>query len=226
MGVCTGQLPQYVAQFNGASGYVNAGSGASLNVQGAITVAAWIKPNTIPAAGINQQTIYSRSQIFSFLIVTYPGGEVYALQSNNCGAWNSYYLTPDGAIQISKWAYVVASYDSSTGATKVYMNGVLSTGGVQLSGSPLSTCSSAQTYIGERTDGYYFNGSISNLQVYNVSLTANQIQALYLEGIGGAPIKLQNIMGWWPLNGNANDYSGNGNNGVPTAVTFTSQYGK
>jgi hypothetical protein len=59
-----------------------------------------------------------------------------------------------------------------------------------------------------------FNGSIANVQVYNASLSASQIQQLYQEGIGGAPINLQNLVAWWPLNGNANDYSGNGNNGV------------
>ncbi|MEM3781866.1 MAG: hypothetical protein QXT43_02815, partial [Candidatus Micrarchaeaceae archaeon] len=54
--------------------------------------------------------------------------------------------------------------------------------------------------------------------------SASEIQALYQEGIGGAPIDLQNLVGWWPLNGNANDYSGNGNNGVPTNVTFVSNW--
>ncbi|MGC8648572.1 MAG: hypothetical protein ACP5SJ_03745, partial [Candidatus Micrarchaeia archaeon] len=54
------------------------------------------------------------------------------------------------------------------------------------------------------------------------SLPTSEIQALYQEGIGGAPIDLQNLVGWWPLNGNANDYSGNGNNGAPTNVIFTS----
>ncbi|MEM3781909.1 MAG: hypothetical protein QXT43_03045, partial [Candidatus Micrarchaeaceae archaeon] len=43
-------------------------------------------------------------------------------------------------------------------------------------------------------------------------------------GIGGAPINLQNLVGWWPLNGNANDYSGNGNNGVPSNVVFVSNW--
>ncbi len=58
-----------------------------------------------------------------------------------------------------------------------------------------------------------FNGTISNVQLYNGSLSANDILSLYQEGIGGAPMNLQNLVGWWPLNGNANDYSGNNYNG-------------
>jgi len=68
------------------------------------------------------------------------------------------------------------------------------------------------------------NGSISNVQIYNASLSQAEIAALYDEGIGGAPIDLQNLVGWWPLNGNANDYSGNDNNGVPSGVTYTSNW--
>ncbi|MGC8622958.1 MAG: hypothetical protein ACP5UC_03285, partial [Candidatus Micrarchaeia archaeon] len=69
-----------------------------------------------------------------------------------------------------------------------------------------------------------FAGSIANMQIYNTSLSANEIQALYQEGIGGAPINLQNLVAWYPLNGNANDYSGNGNNGVPNGVNFVSNW--
>ncbi len=39
-----------------------------------------------------------------------------------------------------------------------------------------------------------------------------------------APIDLQYLIGWWPLNGNANDYSGNDNDGVQANVTFYSTY--
>ena len=61
--------------------------------------------------------------------------------------------------------------------------------------------------------------------MYNVSLSAEEIRALYLEGIGGAPIDLQNLVGWWPLNGNANDYSGNMNNGqIDGNVAFNSSW--
>ncbi|MEM4067662.1 MAG: hypothetical protein QXV17_12475 [Candidatus Micrarchaeaceae archaeon] len=67
-------------------------------------------------------------------------------------------------------------------------------------------------------------GNLLDVQIYNTSLSANEIQYLYTEGIGGAPIDLQNLVAWWPLNGNANDYSGNGNNGQATGVTYVSNW--
>ena len=69
--------------------------------------------------------------------------------------------------------------------------------------------------IGEYYAGSYnFNGLLSNVQLYNAALSATQVSSLYQEGIAGIPLTA-NLVGWWPLNGNANDYSGNGNSGVP-----------
>jgi hypothetical protein len=66
---------------------------------------------------------------------------------------------------------------------------------------------------------------MANVQLYGTALSSNDIKALYQEGIGGAPIKIQSLVGWWPLNGNANDYSGNSYDGTPSgAVTYTSNW--
>ncbi|MEM0201797.1 MAG: hypothetical protein QXR73_01295 [Candidatus Micrarchaeaceae archaeon] len=51
-----------------------------------------------------------------------------------------------------------------------------------------------------------------------------KIAWILIRRYGGAPIDLQNLVGWWPLNGNANDYSGNGNNGVPSNVMFVGNW--
>ena len=72
--------------------------------------------------------------------------------------------------------------------------------------------------------GDIMDGLEANLQIYNTSLSQPEIQALYQEGIGGAPIRPQNLVGWRPLNGNANDYSGNNNNGVPSNVIYSSSW--
>ncbi len=39
-----------------------------------------------------------------------------------------------------------------------------------------------------------------------------------------APIDQNHIVGWWPLNGNVQGYSGNGNQGTATGVTYTSTW--
>ncbi|MDE1865002.1 MAG: hypothetical protein KGH77_06290, partial [Candidatus Micrarchaeota archaeon] len=44
---------------------------------------------------------------------------------------------------------------------------------------------------------------------------------MYQEGINGAPLPNSGLAGWWPLNGNANDYGGPGNNGIPNNVLYS-----
>ena len=67
-----------------------------------------------------------------------------------------------------------------------------------------------------------FNGSISNVQFYNTVLSYPEIKQLYSEGLGGSPISNAGLIGWWPLDGNANDYSANNNKDVATNVNWVS----
>jgi hypothetical protein len=61
-----------------------------------------------------------------------------------------------------------------------------------------------------------FNGMMANLQVYNNQLNPYQVSTLYLSGINSAPVNFTSLVGWWPLNGNTNDYSRYHDNGTGT----------
>ncbi|MGC8479024.1 MAG: LamG-like jellyroll fold domain-containing protein, partial [Candidatus Micrarchaeia archaeon] len=121
-------------------------------------------------------------------------------------------------LPIDKWTFVTLTFGPS--GVNFYVNGNM------VYSSSIATSGETFTPLIGWDDGSsdYWEGDIANSQIYNTSLSANDIQALYQEGIGGAPINLQNLIGWWPLNGNANDYSGNGNNGVPSNVVFVSNW--
>ena len=66
---------------------------------------------------------------------------------------------------------------------------------------------------------------ISNVQLYSSALSGPQIASLYLEGIDGAPPQNSPLIGWWPLDGNTNDYSNNGNAGSPNYLSFSAYNG-
>jgi len=222
-GICSGELPQYVAQFNGENSYINIGDIPSLRLT-QLTLEAWIKPmsnelatgadcisrgNSCGSAdyGISFENDYPpRLQ----LIGTTSSGFHY-LDFLNI---NSY---------IGKWMQVIYVYEAN-GTWLAFINGQLiystNVGQITITSGRAVTIS----WPAPSTCGGAFNGSIANVQIYNTSLSANEIQALYLEGIGGAPIDLQHLVAWWPLNGNANDYSGNGNNGQAYNVSFESNW--
>jgi hypothetical protein len=214
VGQCSGILPKYVAQFNGQSS-INVGNGANLAVTTKpFTFEAWANPNATDSG-------------YGWVVgkTGYHMG-IYRLGSTwYFGMWNSggnFYSSSWMGITPNSWYNLVGTFNS-LGCMTLYVNSVQ---------QPSSSCITpiyygAQTYIGTPTgSNLYFNGLISNVQIYNTSLDASQVLALYQEGIGGAPVAPSNIVGWWPLNGDAKDYSGNNNNGAPTAVTYVSQYGK
>ena len=217
MGVCTGQLPQYVTIFKGSSdSYIGSiPDGSFPSGSNPVSIFAWIKSTQNVYAPFVVQYGNSGTNYQNW-ILEYANGHacVDSWGTGTCvGA-----LINDG-----NWHFIGFTYSSGTSAT-VYIDGVGTA--ASWSGTPaVNTLSGTSGRIGYGYTNYY-SGSIANAQIYNTTLTANQIQALYLEGIGGAPMKLQNLVGWWPLNGNSNDYSGNNNNGVPANVAFTSQYGK
>jgi len=219
-GICSGELPQYVAQFNGQNGYITVGSALPLSPS-QITVCAWINPTVI--TGSRREIVgndYTSSDSF-FLSLNNNGNSEGDFWVHTTSGWQGPVVTPS-AVPLNTWSFLCANWTGSN--EYIYLNG-RSVGSLGTSGT-ISLPIGVPIEIGADDENMqWWDGSIANVQIYNTSLSANEIQALYLEGIGGAPIRLQNLVGWWPLNGNANDYSGNGNNGqINGGVTFVSNW--
>ncbi len=216
-GVCAG-LPEFVGQFNGQSSDVAIPSSASLNLTTSLTISAWIYMNSI---GSNQNII--QKWVNTYNLVISPSNQL-RLELTQTGGTPITDLFSTSTLQAGQWYYVVGTYNSSLSSNNMnlYINGVL-VGSKNL--NPTLNIDASPLYIGTQGGGnFYFGGAISNVQVYNASLSAAEVKALYMEGIGGAPITPQNVVGWWPLNGDANDYSGNNNNGQSTNVQYTNTW--
>jgi hypothetical protein len=242
-GICTGEIPQYAASFNDQSSYINTTLKRNVT-QSDWTEAAWVNVfgGSTSWCGMGHSNVVLSDRGpgsgNSLTLGTSPStsngfGFFFGWDTNGLGNFAS----SNQIYKYGTWYFIVGTYNSSYGFT-LYVDGqeaayftnsgaygpvespCTSTGSL-----PSSYASQYPWIIGyEQAWNSYFNGSIADVQIYNTALSANQIQALYQEGIGGAPIDLQNLVGWWPLNGNANDYSGNGNNGVPSNVTFVSNW--
>ena len=228
-GLCNGELPDYVLFSRGVGDYVQVYdsnmSKSDLNIVGnQITITAWVFVNGYPLHDIvdkedqygmkldynNQPHQCSPSNSLGLCL------EWDTAEASNPGDWVGYSFPIPGA-SFDKWMFLAVSLN---GTEKYwYANGQEI--GNQIVSNSLTYISSNLT-IGAVSTGYaaltygnaeWFNGSIANVQIYNTSIGSSDIAALYNEGIGGAPIDLYNLVGWWPLNGNENDYSGNLNNG-------------
>ncbi len=235
-GVCSGELPQYVGVFatNTASGsqggvqsHVITPSITNL-ITGSFTFTAWL---------YLLQGCQRDQGIAGYICIqgNACGGFYSPASWYNCGLGvgsTCAFQWPAGTCvgvpdQYSgSWVFYAASYNSQTGYAYISFNNQVYDSNTIATG--INTGGNGDFGIGyvydEGAGGGPFVGDMANLQLYNASLSGPEVGALYDEGIGGAPVNLQYLVGWWPLNGNANDYSGNNNNGVPNSVTYTSQW--
>ncbi len=249
-GVCNGELPQYVAQFNGQNSYIvinfpYVACGATAgSTSGCSCTGCYDTDYSLPVGSYIPQLNETFVEWFypfklngSMQVIMGNGCDrIFWLNPSNNELWFNTWSETDFAgskIIPNKWYQLVYVLSAKNGFY-AYLNGQLYATSNTVTNCGFTGCSGFnwawQYYIGSGFNcrgspyGNYFDGYIANVQLYDSALSSNGIKSLYQEGIGGAPIRLQNLVGWWPLNGNANDYSGNGHNGVATGVTFTGSW--
>ncbi len=196
-GTCNNELPQYVAQYTGSGNILVTGIVGSK--ASGDTVSFWMFPRSAQASG---------AAAVGFSSGNYIGFTGSPLTFGVAGTGTT------ASTLSNAWSFVAVTYNGIY--STVYIDGVATSTHSGLSGgSTLNIGNSGSAG---------FNGLLSNVQLYNASLSSNEITSLYDEGIGGTPVSLGTVIGWWQLNGNPNDYSGNLQNGVASGVTFTSSW--
>ncbi|MGI0141893.1 MAG: LamG domain-containing protein [Candidatus Micrarchaeales archaeon] len=217
-GICNAEEPQFVATFPGTSlAYIanipDAGFPYGTN---AVSIFAWVKSSQSASSPFIFQYGVSGTAGEDWILGDYNGAASADLWSGSKSG---------GTISNGNWNFVGFTFSGGSGASGlvIYVNGVaVYTGGTAITPN-VHVGTGSTVSIGFGSSNYYL-GSMANVQIYNTSLSANEIQAMYIEGIGGQPIRLQNLVGWWPLNANANDYSGDNLNGIPTNVGYTNSW--
>jgi len=227
-GTCNGELPQYAAKFNNPYGISPNVAQMYINISGGV----------FPAGPIQQITItgWEKGSNPGATIFTINGASINIYPNNitwfsSCSPTAVSFPTSVDTLN-GNWHFIALSINVPANTMIGYIDSYNSSNS-SAAVPALSQTSPPKAYIGVTlacaNSGWFpwrgWNGELANVQVYSTSLSPSEIRALYSEGIGGAPVDLQNLVGWWPLNGNANDYSGNDNNGVPTAnVIFVSNW--
>ncbi len=219
-GECQGAPPQFVAKFSGTTANIIV-PGFSTFAPTSFTVSVWLLFSTVPPTWMGLIDKGECSSTGAFTIATNTGASQVVGGVYDGSAKHETGDVPATPLSLNTWYNVMFTYNGVGG--QVYIDGSqvgTLTGSMVSDNLPLAIGDG----VGGCNSGYFFSGSISNVQIYNTSLAPNEVNALYLEGIGGAPIRPANIAGWWPLNGNANDYSGNNDNGQATGITYSSSW--
>ncbi len=180
------------------------------------SISLWFKANAAQPSDFASLVALGSSNINYTLYISNLAGAFNALSPlpqlnfRYIGASNTEHDAALGSNTVEvpgKFYSVVLTYGS--GALKFYVNGAMTA--KNSSAEPL-LLKSKNLMLGRPNipigiTSKAFNGTIADVQVYNSTLDANQVQSLYQQGIAAPPIAAANVVGWWPLEGDTNDYS-------------------
>lgn len=206
--------------FDGINNFIEAAADALPT--GDNTVSLWFNADPGSVAGRPGVLGYGGNIIGScpgnsqILIINLTGQGKYTTQAH---CLNNYADYTYAAAPENSWYNWVVTRSGST--IKMYVNGVLvsaaatATQPVIVSGTKLSIGAVVgPNGVANYTDPNvgHFKGKIDDIKIYNTALTDKQVSDNYLS---------ESLVASYPFTGNANDVSGNGNNGIVNGATLT-----
>jgi len=194
----------HIAKFNGANAYASAFNQPWLNTT-IVDVSLWLNVSSFPSAptrivSYGDNATYT-GRYFGWFFFINPNGEIGFDIMNRTGQ------TPllAGPLQLNKWYNVLGVYDGAT--LFLYVNGELAAEKT-ISTSILPPPPSINLTIGGMPNGNrFFDGYLANLQIYKMPIFAAAARELYSRGIASSPLSGYQLLAWYPLQGDANDYS-------------------
>jgi len=203
--------PNSAYYFDGVDDIINFQDSTNLDGFSVATISLWMNP------GIDMNSSTGRQDI------VYKGEPAqYTLNYDShdgmlTATFNNAYHSIDYATEFNsgQWYHICLVYDG-TPTLIMYVDGI-SVGVGNNQASPLNPDNSQPLTIGATDEPlYHFNGTIDDIRIYNHALTESGIATLYHEG-GWDP----SLVAYYPFNSNANDGSGNGNDGTINGATLT-----
>ena len=160
--------------FDGVDDVINGSNSASINFTGSFSVSAWVFPRNSAAFGGFASKHNTTSGQYSWWIGTTSSGNVRFLISGTGS--DQIFRTGSVALPNNTWHHVAGVYDAAAQTLRIFINGTEDAG--TLTGTvPSSIAFNDKPFmigrIGE--GGSYFNGSIDEVAIYNVSLSAADI---------------------------------------------------
>lgn len=186
--------------------------GNDLLIQGDISISLWVKSSSTSGQ------IISTGNRNSYRIGKTDGGV-------DCGLYLSDASDGHGAGAAStlsdEWNHIVLTYDRNN--VKLFINNELKdvqpAEGDVFSNQAVYLNFGVYQYFGSNFHDWY-NGLLDDVRLYDRAITDSEISELFHENdwANEPPVGL---VGYWPFNGNANDESGNGNNGIVNGATLS-----
>jgi hypothetical protein len=191
---------KYALSFDGTNDYIDTNS--TFNTLTSFSISAWFKADD--TAGVVRSIVSTRDHGLS----NSQGLDIYINSNVLTGRVYS-----NGATEVTQsftdttnWHHVALTYNGST------LEFFLDNSSIGTATGSYDNTSGKNLLIGKwGYSSYYFDGSISNVSVWNAALTPTQVREIYNEGLPSnlnSHSAYSNLVSWWQLGSNS---SWNGN---------------
>ena len=155
-------------------------TGGILDVKYSITLMCWVRPGGQDGPLFN----YKRhgASVWGVHIWINQNGRFFARITKFGRHELLRHLSTDQPLEQGRWYHVAATYDSNTGVNSIYVDGVLNKTQNIGTGYRISTNDPAIRMGVKVGDNRLFNGAITQMEIYNVSLTGDQIRTVIKQG--------------------------------------------
>ena len=203
------------------SSNINVGSSSVLNISNTgITISVWLRKTSDSNLW---HVLGKRNQCGAFHYQISSNYLPYGLAWGGSTPGENSFINSGILIQSNQWNHVVGTY--SEGNWKLFLNSVF----IAEMASPITDVINSDLIFGNSGECQPFVGILDDISIYNRALTPAEITQLYTDqtSLVEAPCptlatNLQpGLVGYWPFCGNANDESGNGNNGTVNGASLT-----
>lgn len=208
-------VPNSAYAFNGQSSYIQVPETIFGPSVSAVTVSMWV---TTDNQNYPPQDLFEKSDVNGEMQMNIGTG-TFGFAPNVSSYGFEFVTTP---LISNAVTHLVGVYQQGQ-SVSLYTNGVLAAnmsipnGPLGQSTFPLASALGIYDYTPAPYGG--FRGNIEDVRIYTNALTASQVQQLYQYE---SPSFLTNgLVMYYPFNGNANDASGSGNNGIVQGATLT-----
>ncbi len=210
--------PNSAFSFDGTQGSITAPNAAQLNSANA-TISFWINPKAFPASGEGYVLSFGGWQERWKISLPGHGKIVFTTHANGSCCSDMDSGTP---LTLGAWTHVVMTHDGTNDV--IYVNGALAN--AKAVAGPLDVTTKPLGIGWDPIDkGNYFNGSLDDVQLFDVALDAAQIAALYAAQ-NTAPVVVAGKVADYKFNGDGTDATAFANTAdVSSATATTDRFG-
>ncbi|MFN6515987.1 MAG: LamG-like jellyroll fold domain-containing protein [Nostoc sp. CreGUA01] len=198
---------QSVLVFDGQDDSINLGNKLEFKIEKQITLEAWVYcQNQRRRTGIVSNVFDTAAQESGYgLLLDGKSGIFFALKTASQGI--HYLSSKVDSLKLNQWHHLAGTYDGKQ--IKVYIDGV-EKATKTASNSPINYEPENDLFIGTYKDNnetYPFQGKITEVRIWKVARTQQEIQNNLYQRLGGNE---PGLVGYWPLNEGSNNIAHDG----------------